>query len=61
MEAGDGCQKLNESTERYVLVLTDKESNAIFYLHVLQCSQNNGNWTEDQEFAMPVSVIVCIA
>ncbi len=35
--------------------------NAIVYLHVLQCSQNNGTWTEDQELAMPVNVIVCIA
>jgi hypothetical protein len=35
--------------------------NAIVYLHVLQCSQKNGTWAEDQELAMPVSVIDCIA
>jgi hypothetical protein len=61
MEAQDGCQKLNESTERYVLVLTDKEAMQLFPHTFVQCSQNNGTWMEDQELAMPVSVTVCIA
>jgi hypothetical protein len=30
MEARGGCQKLNESTERYVFVLTDKEAMQLF-------------------------------
>ena len=61
MEARGGCQKLNESTERYVFVLTDKEAMQLFSYTFVQCSQNNGTWMEDQELAMPERVIVCIA
>jgi hypothetical protein len=61
MEARGGCQKLNESTERYVFVLTDEEAMQLFTCTFVQCSQNNGTWTEDQELAMPVSGTVCIA
>jgi hypothetical protein len=61
MEAQDGCQKLNESTERYVFVLIDEEAMQLLTYTFVQCSQNNGTWTEDQELAMPVSVMDCIA
>ena len=60
MEERGRCQKLNESTERYVFVLTDKEAMQLLTYTFVQCSQNNGTWTEDQEITMPVSVIVCI-
>jgi hypothetical protein len=61
MVARGGCQKLNESRERFVFVLTDEEAMQWFPHTFAQCSQNNGTWTEDQELAMPVSVTVCIA
>ena len=61
MEARDGCQKLNVSTERYVFVLKDEEEMQLFPHTYVQCSRNNGTWMEDQELAMPVSVTVFIA
>jgi hypothetical protein len=60
-EAQDGCQKLNEGTERYVFVWTDEEAMQSFPYTFVQCAQNFGTWTEDQELSMPVSVMNCIA
>ncbi len=53
--------EINESTERYVFVLTDEEAMQLFTHTFVQCSQNNGTWTEDQELSMPVGVMNCIA
>jgi hypothetical protein len=61
MKARDRCQKLNESTERYVFVLTDEGAMQLVTFTFIPFSQNNGTWTEDQELSMPVSVMDCIA
>jgi hypothetical protein len=47
--------------ERCVFALTDEEAMQLFPHTFVQCLQNNGTWTEDQELAMLASVTVCIA
>ena len=59
MGARGGCQKLNKRTQRFVFFLTDDEAMQSFPHTFVQCTQNNGTWTEVQELAMPVNVTVC--
>jgi hypothetical protein len=61
MGACGGCQKLNEKTERYVFFLTGANSIKLFLNTIVQCPQNNGTWTEEQELAMPVSDTSCFS
>ena len=46
-----GCQQLNETTERYVFLLTGATPVRSFRNTIVQCTQSNGTWTEEQELA----------
>jgi hypothetical protein len=55
-----GCQQLNETTERYVFLLTGATPVRSFRNTIVQCTQSNGTWTEEQELAMPVSTTLSV-
>ena len=61
MGACGGCQKLNKKTERCVFFLTGANSIKLFLNTFVQCPQNNGMWTEEQDLAMLVSEMSCFS